>query len=1254
METRNYLQRLSISRRSFQFDRVRAWLLIALVAIGLLSAASGPVQAQSTIQSDDFAACDLAAHWHFVAGRSGDSAPTLRNGQLTLAVPQGESHDIWSDELSVSRVMQATDDSNFEVEIKYASPMDKEFQTRGILVEQANGDHLRFELLHNGANYVLLAASITDTTADIKYYQILNEINPAYMRVSRTGNTWTHAYSADGTQWSSIFFQQAFTVAQIGPYAGNAAYVPGNEPEHTLLIDYFYNRAARGAGDSAPLYQIATAMTGNGTIVTDQAGYTCNQIATLSAVPDAGWKFIGWQGDLTGSTNPAALAMDEDKAVTAIFEPIESDTFTLNTQTQGNGTVLAEPALSNYADGTNVSLTAQPMDGWEFIGWQGDLTSSANPISLFMNANKSITAIFEPIELNTFTLNTQTQGSGTVLAEPALSSYVDGTHVSLTAKPMDGWEFVGWRGDLTGNANPVSLFMNANRSVTAIFQESQAETFTLTKQTEGNGTIITDPAESDYSTDTSVLVIAQPAQGWEFVRWSGDLSGNANPVSLTMDANKQVTAIFQQSSVDAFFSDDFNRCSLGNRGWRFSHPGDATLTFDGTRALINVPAGADHDIWVTGNNQLSVNAARLMQPALNRDLTAEVKFESGVSQRYHLQGILIAGSSGKLLRIEYLSDGQSTNIFIATLAEGVTPTIVHYQQVATLAVAPQFLRVKRLGNQWTVSYSLDGAAWSVAKQFSHTMQVTEIGVYGGNAANLAGEEPAQQTIVDYFFNSAAPIAPEDSSGYTLTSTPQGNGTIVTNPNFASYACNETVSIHAQPAPGWKFVQWGGAIAGSVNPTTVAMTANRAVTALFEKDLNATYTLDLQTQGSGTITASPRQSAYTQGSQLLLTATPATGWQFAGWSGALAGNTNPASLLMEENKRVTAIFTNPSTGPTINVWYGDNQSFGTPGDAQRWINILGNVASDHTITSLTYTLNSGSSRTLNMGPDNRRLASFGDFNIEIDRSQLNVGANSIKITAVSSNSGTTVKTITVNYSATNRWPLPFNIQWDTVTNLQDVTKVVDGLWEKVSGGIRTIIVDYDRVLAFGDIDWTDYEVTVPLTINGLDRAGANNGISGAPGFGLTPRWAGHTDIPMAGGDPHIGWLPAGLTPWVDFGSGNKLYVNGAVSPAITFAVGDTHIWKLRVESVPAGVLYSVKVWPSNQAEPSDWTKTVQRSTSDVAAGSLIVVAHHVDLTIGDLTIEPIVSSASIAPGEKALPPRYQPTTDQKLYLPIIRY
>lgn len=43
---------------------------------------------------------------------------------------------------------------------------------------------------------------------------------------------------------------------------------------------------------------------------------------TLSAIPDPGYQFVEWSGDLTGSDNPAVLLMDYDKNVTASFTPV--------------------------------------------------------------------------------------------------------------------------------------------------------------------------------------------------------------------------------------------------------------------------------------------------------------------------------------------------------------------------------------------------------------------------------------------------------------------------------------------------------------------------------------------------------------------------------------------------------------------------------------------------------------------------------------------------------------------------------------------------------------------------------------------------------------------------------------------------------------------------------------------------------------------------------------------------------------------
>jgi uncharacterized repeat protein (TIGR02543 family) len=80
--------------------------------------------------------------------------------------------------------------------------------------------------------------------------------------------------------------------------------------------------------------------------------------------------------------------------------------------------------------------------------------------------------------------------------------------------------------------------------------------------------------------------------------------------------------------------------------------------------------------------------------------------------------------------------------------------------------------------------------------------------------------------------------------------------------------------------------------------------------------NAGLTLSLSTQGQGTIQSIPSGPTYQAGTIVQLTAVPAPGWQFSNWSGDLTGAANPATIVMNSPKSVTAIFTEALTPPSI--------------------------------------------------------------------------------------------------------------------------------------------------------------------------------------------------------------------------------------------------------------------------------------------------------------------------------------------------
>jgi endo-1,4-beta-xylanase len=76
--------------------------------------------------------------------------------------------------------------------------------------------------------------------------------------------------------------------------------------------------------------------------------------------------------------------------------------------------------------------------------------------------------------------------------------------------------------------------------------------------------------------------------------------------------------------------------------------------------------------------------------------------------------------------------------------------------------------------------------------------------------------------------------------------------------------------------------------------------------------NYTLTVSVGGSGSGTTSLSPGNYSYKAGSAVTITATPAQGSLFSGWSGADSSSTNPLTFTMDGNKSLTANFSAQSS------------------------------------------------------------------------------------------------------------------------------------------------------------------------------------------------------------------------------------------------------------------------------------------------------------------------------------------------------
>jgi len=151
----------------------------------------------------------------------------------------------------------------------------------------------------------------------------------------------------------------------------------------------------------------------------------------------------------------------------------------------------------------------------------------------------------------TLTATANPTEGGTV--SPANGQYESGDVATVTATPNAEYVFEKWTGGVTGTSSSVNVTMNGNKSVVANFIKKQ---YPLTIEIEGEGTVtetvIKQGLATDYNSGTIVELTAKPTGNWEFVEWSGDLTGSENPVQITIDGPKTVKAIFKIDDIAVF------------------------------------------------------------------------------------------------------------------------------------------------------------------------------------------------------------------------------------------------------------------------------------------------------------------------------------------------------------------------------------------------------------------------------------------------------------------------------------------------------------------------------------------------------------------------------------------------------------------------------------------------------------------------------------------------------------------------------
>ena len=552
---------------------------------------------------------------------------------------------------------------------------------------------------------------------------------------------------------------------------------------------------------------------------------------------------------------------------------------TLAASPDASGTLSATPNAADfyYDDGASVQVAAAANAGYQFSTFTGAVTGATAP-PLTMDGPKSVTGDFTalvkvtigtvPAGL-TFTVDGETYAADTTISRPAGSSI----SVSASGPQTLGGVRYGYSAWSDGGAatHPITVPADAS-AYSATFVQQYPLTVAKSPNSAGSVAFLPPSADGFYNVGAVVKLTASPTDpnAYAFGSWSGDASGTDNPLSVTVSAARAITANFVP----------FAAVTVATT------PPGLTFLVDGKSYSETTRFGT----WIPDSIH-----------------TVSVSDQDGATgTRYVFSGWSDAGGA--------------THPY-ATPASGATLTAsfetrykltVNAVSGGTLSVNP----ASPTGDGWYVA----GTVVQVGATAGDTS------VFGGFTGDvLTGKTPNPQSLTMWAPHTVGatftglPAVTIDSSPSGRVIKVDGNDTVTPKTFYwAADSVHQVVAASPQPVSStsaWLFTSWtGGVTSGSI---TTPQAGGRYVANFQQAYLLTTAP---KNAGSGTVnvTSGARQdNFYLQGDVVQITAAPASGMMFAGYSDGATGSTNPLSITMgAAPKNVIADFPVKTTNVTI--------------------------------------------------------------------------------------------------------------------------------------------------------------------------------------------------------------------------------------------------------------------------------------------------------------------------------------------------
>jgi hypothetical protein len=484
------------------------------------------------------------------------------------------------------------------------------------------------------------------------------------------------------------------------------------------------------------------------------------------------------------------------------------------------GTVIDCPGTCSetFDAGSEVTLRAEPEPGWRLNGWSEAGCGTQLTCAVTVAGPKTVVAHFVRIR---YELTVDRTGEGSVTGGTAIEcpgtcsqSFDQGTVVTLQAAPAAHWSFVRWEGDAEcSGAADCAVTMDRDRTVRAVFERIRHR-LTVELTGDGAGSVastshpdtIACPGDCDEIYDEGALVTLQatPDQGSRLAGWSVESCGSQPTCVVPIDAARTVIATFRQAERTLTVV-----ITGGGSGRVTSDPARIDCEPDCVRAFadastVRLTPQADPGSYFVGWDVQSCPDPVACSVLMDESKTVAARFEK-IPRR--LTAVIFGSGT-----VTLPPDGPvcSTTCH-RDYADGDVITI-------TAEPAPGW-RFKA----WSGGGACSGEASACAITMNDAKSVT--------ATFEQIDPPRRLTAI---------VLPE-RGGRVTGIDPALDCSTTCHKDFAH---GPVVNLRAEPAAGYRFVQWsGGAPCTGTNPACdVRMDGDRSVTASFERVNAPTYRL----------------------------------------------------------------------------------------------------------------------------------------------------------------------------------------------------------------------------------------------------------------------------------------------------------------------------------------------------------------------------------------------------------------------------